>query len=396
MRVGVIGAGIGGLTFAAAMRRLAPDVELAMFEADASPTARPQGYAIGLKAGGGVDVLRELGLLDAVLAGDAVRVGSFTFTDHHGRVLMTLPARADGEHATYRVQRSQLRRVLADAAGAAASATIAFGRRLASIAPDDVGVTLSFDDGSVERVDLLVAADGVDSVVRRHLIGDERHVLGLAAISGDAHPATNDPLLDGGYVMSLGPSGDSLFAYPQPGGTVHFSYTAHVADPAALAARSPDELVDVLRSATSGWLPLAGTLVESVVAGSIGVRRYDDREPLQDVRHGRTWMLGDAAHPTAPFQGQGANLAMADALTLATWVGLLARDPVAAEAGAPAVAAEIASRGRKAVMESRRAAEQFHVRSAFRRTMRNAGMRVANVFIAAGNRSTRVGSEAAR
>ena len=393
MRVGVIGAGIGGLTFAAAMGRLAPDVEVAVFEADASPTARPQGYAIGLKAGGGLDVLSELGLLDAVLAGDTIRVGSFTFTDHHGAVLMTLPARADGEHATFRVQRSQLRRILADATG---SATIEFGRRLVRIAPDDDGVTLSFDDGSGERVDLLVATDGVDSVVRRQLVGDERHVLGLAAIYGDARPATADPLLEGGYVMSLGPSGDSLFAYPQPGGTVHFSYTAHVTDAVALAGRSPGELANVLCDATTGWLPLAGSLVDTIVPGSLGVRRYDDREPLRDVRRGRTWMLGDAAHPMAPFQGQGANMAMVDALKLATWVDLLARDPAAAEAAAPAVAAEIASRGRKAVMESRRAAEQFHVRSALRRTMRNAGMRIANVLIAAGNRGTPARSEVAR
>ena len=388
MRVGVIGAGVSGLTFAAAMGRLAPEVEVSIFEADASPAARPQGYAIGLKAGGGVDVLRELGLLDSVLAGDTVRVGGFTFTDQRGSVLMTLPAREDGEHATYRVQRSHLKSVLAAGAG---GASVTYGRRLTALRPEDDAVTLTFDDGTTERFDAVIAADGVDSAVRRQLVGDGRHELGLAAIYGDARIATSDPLLAGGYVMSLGRNGASFFAYPQPGGTVHFSYTAHVADATALAAQPGEALLAQVAGATAGWLPLVGELIEATIPDSVGVRRYDDRQPLTAVHQGRVWLIGDAAHPMTPFQGQGANMAMVDALRVAEWMALLASDPATAALAGPAVEREIADRGRKAVMESRRAAEQFHVRSGFRQAMRNVGMRVANVFIAFGSRGSKTG-----
>jgi salicylate hydroxylase len=86
------------------------------------------------------------------------------------------------------------------------------------------------------------------------------------------------------------------------------------------------------------------------------------------------WLIGDAAHPMSPFQGQGANTAMLDAVEVAGVLGGDAGD-------ADAVAAGIAKRGRKAALESRNATAQFHTTSRFRQRNRDLGFRLANRFI---------------
>ncbi len=108
------------------------------------------------------------------------------------------------------------------------------------------------------------------------------------------------------------------------------------------------------------------------------MRGYYDKEPLKRVRDGRVWLLGDAAHPMSPFQGQGANMAMRDALKLAK---LLASGPDLSADRISELEADIVTRGRKAVLESRNAAIQFHARTRFKQMNRNAGFRVANLFI---------------
>lgn len=51
------------------------------------------------------------------------------------------------------------------------------------------------------------------------------------------------------------------------------------------------------------------------------------------------------------------------------------------EADAAALEADIVARGRKAVLESRSAAKEFHIQSRFQHMNRNVGFRMANVFI---------------
>jgi 2-polyprenyl-6-methoxyphenol hydroxylase-like FAD-dependent oxidoreductase len=78
----------------------------------------------------------------------------------------------------------------------------------------------------------------------------------------------------------------------------------------------------------------------------------------------------------SPFQGQGANTAMLDALALAE---LLGSGNLTADADR--LGARIAARGRKAVLESRRAARQFHTTRRLHIMNRNLGFRVANAMI---------------
>lgn len=55
MKIGVIGAGISGLTFAAAMRRFAPETQVELYERELDATSRFQGYSLGLKGDAGLE-----------------------------------------------------------------------------------------------------------------------------------------------------------------------------------------------------------------------------------------------------------------------------------------------------------------------------------------------------
>jgi salicylate hydroxylase len=174
--------------------------------------------------------------------------------------------------------------------------------------------------------------------------------------------------------MSLGDRGDSFFCYRQPGG-VHFSYTSH-AEPSALESTSRPELLHQVQAATADWHELVRVIASAADPESIKPRGYYDRDPIKRIRDGNVWLIGDAAHPMSPFQGQGANTAMLDALELAELLG-----SGNLPADADRLEARIAARGRKAVLESRRAARQFHTARRFQIMKRNLGFRVANAMI---------------
>jgi len=62
--------------------------------------------------------------------------------------------------------------------------------------------------------------------------------------------------------------------------------------------------------------PEALALIRRIAPGSLFKWGLRDREPLQQYSKGRVTMLGDAAHPMTPFLGQGACMAIEDALIL--------------------------------------------------------------------------------
>jgi len=374
MKIATVGSGICGLTFAAAMRRFNPDVDVQIYERDTAPDARFQGYSLGMKGDAGIPVLRQLGVFERLQA-DMMPVRNFVFCDQKGNPLLELPSSTDDKNLNLRIKRSLLK---AGLRAAAPDVTINYGMECTGYKNTDRGIDLQFRNGQTVRVDYVVAADGVGSVLRQQLVGDGKRYLGLTCVVGEATLDIQHSLLAGGYFMMLGDSGASVFCYRDHAG-LHFSYTEHVFSESALADKTSDELIRHIRTATAGWHAPVPQIAVALDPTSIVVRGYHDKEPLRRVRDDRLWLLGDAAHPMAPFQGQGANMAMLDALKLAELLGALGT--ALPEQAAAALEADIVKRGRKAVLASRGAAKQFHTQSRFQRVGRNVGFRAASFFI---------------
>jgi salicylate hydroxylase len=307
-------------------------------------------------------------------------VAGFVFLDQRGRRLLRLPSQG-GKRLTLRVRRSRLTEELR---GAAPTVPIHFRKRLVQSQVTADGVELRFADGGIATAEWLVGADGVDSAVRQQLIGDRPRFLGLAATVGDAPIRVDHDLLAEGYFMTLGDDGTSVFSYREPEG-VHLSWTRPAAVDDADLRRTGAELLDELTVATRRWHDPIPRIVAGIDPATLVVRRYYDKEPARRVRDGRLWLIGDAAHPMCPFQAQGANTAMLDAIGLGNWFTghqvTSAADPTSAD-----LEAEIVRRGRKAVIDSRRAATQFHTTNRWKQRSRNAGFLIGNTFIGIANK----------
>ena len=323
-RIAIIGAGIGGLTLAIALRRYGIGVEI--YEQAAE--LREVGAAVALSANA-TRFFEQFGLTGQ-LASRWFEVSDLIFRDgRSGSVI--------GKHhvgATYRqrfgapyvgIHRADLQAILSAAVGLDA---IRLRTRLVDI--DDTGAraALRFDDGRTSEADLVIGADGARSFVRRWVLGyDDALYSGCSGFRGivpiDAVANLPDPTA---LQFWMGPGGH-LLHYPMGNGHINFLLVERF--PAPWPRR------DWIMPATEGeqlrhfaqWHP---AVVEMITARPISDRwGLFHRPPLGRWTKGRVTLLGDAAHQLAPHHGQGANQSIEDAVVLAACLGESGSGPLA-------------------------------------------------------------------
>jgi 2-polyprenyl-6-methoxyphenol hydroxylase-like FAD-dependent oxidoreductase len=371
LRVVVVGAGLGGLALANFLRQRGDAFDLKVLERDPGPHARPQGYSISLKDPGGLVSLRRLGLYDEVHTYSTV-AEAFTILAQDGRELLALREDPTSPHVSLRVPRKELRDTLLRGV----REDVAFGETCTGYARNDDSPTVSCAGGKDVAADLVVGCDGVHSAIRKQMIGDARHYLGIASIQGRCAEAPPSLALEGGPVMVLG-NGSTLFML-KAGQGVGWSLTTRAPEKhfeglsqAALKAHAV--------AATRGWAPkFEGVVGESDPSDLLSLGGFYDREPLRKARAQGIVLLGDAAHPMSPFRGEGANMAMQDALVLAD---ALVKSGANLEAALSSYEREMLQRSRKYVLLSRKAAREMHSTSWWVRCIRNAKLRGANFFL---------------
>ncbi len=203
---------------------------------------------------------------------------------------------------------------------------------LASLVPDDIihrnkklerfeqdaeGVTLHFTDGSSVRAAALVAADGVHSVVRAQLFGDEspRYTGRIAYRS--TYPASRLGGLDIGDISTKWWGKDRhivIYYVTRNKDEVYFT-TSVPAEKPDLESWSLEGDMDELRTAFADFHPE----VRAVLAACPKAHKWPifDRDPQPSWGQGRVYLLGDACHPMTPYMAQGAASSIEDALILA-------------------------------------------------------------------------------
>jgi salicylate hydroxylase len=309
--IAVIGAGIAGLTLAAALVRRG--LTSVIFEQATGLAEIGAGVQIAPNAS---RVLHRLGLaarLDEV----AVRPAATEFRRWaDDRLIATTALGAECERLYgapyYTIHRADLRNALA---GLVSGMQIRLGWRLARVRDAADRAILDFDDRPSDHAHLVVGADGVRSVVRGRLAADQPVFCGLGVYRGLVPAgALPDMARRPAVRVWLGP-GRHLVCYPVRGGAlVSFAATA----PSDAAGReswhATGSLAD-LAQAFRGWNDTVQALIAA--AGAIGHWTLHDRDPVRHLCAPRLALIGDAAHPMLPFTAQGANQAIEDAAALA-------------------------------------------------------------------------------
>ena len=318
-RVLVAGGGIGGLAAALALQRKGFEVVVL----ERAETLRDGGAGLHIWTNG-VLALDWLELADEVLkTAPAQQIARFS--TWRGETLGAWPVGkfvARYGRPTIAVERSVLHGVLR---GALDGNPVRTGAQVVSFDQDAKGVTVRVADGSTERGDLLIGADGIHSAVRGGLLGPEPpRYTGYIAWRGKARP--DGELIPPGTFNALFGPGTRFTYYDVAPGVIHWM---SVANGPAGGADGPGVL-PMLMERHRGWTApvreiLAATDEDGVIRGDVL-----DRKPDRRWGTGRVTLLGDAAHPITFNIGQGACQALEDALVLADYLEPEMADPIAA------------------------------------------------------------------
>ncbi|GBE65069.1 salicylate hydroxylase [Mycobacterium sp. MFM001] len=303
-RIVVVGAGIAGLASAVALQRCGREVSVIEERTDTSAGA---GISIWPNA---LAALDHIGVGDRVRdAGGRVTAGALRWRDGSW---LRRPAderlvTALGEPMVV-VQRSVLRDILA---AALAPGTVEYGLSAAGIVMNG-GVRLELSDGTDRTADAVVGADGIRSLVARHLNGTLEHrYAGYTAWRGVASCAM-DPQLAG---ETLGPGVQTGHVPMGPDRTYWFT-----TERAPEGRVSPDGELPYLQKKLAGWPePIPGMLAATAPADVLRNDLYD-RSRARRWARGPVVLVGDAAHPMRPHLGQGGCQALEDAAVLAACV----------------------------------------------------------------------------
>jgi len=346
-RVVVAGAGIGGLTLAAALRRRGVKVRVL----ERADKLGPVGAGITVQPNAML-ALARIGLADAVArAGEIIE--ETAILDERGRTLSTMHvgdiARAVGQPAIA-IHRTRLHSLLMDAVG---EGVVATGRPVSGYTDDPsadqvVALVAGFTDDTSGH--LLVGADGLRSAVRAQLAGDgEPRYAGYTSWRGVAL-STSKPLCASGRASETWGRGARFGIVPIGHNEVYWFAVAD-APPGSSSGATPttDSRAELL-ARFGDWHAPIRTLLEATPAENILHTDIADRAPLSHWSKGRVVLLGDAAHPMTPNLGQGGCQAIEDAVVLDA---CLATGAPVAEALAAYESKRIA-RANRVVVESRR------------------------------------------
>jgi len=323
--IAIVGAGMGGLASAAALRKAGHDVTV--YEQARQFTRLGAGIQIGCNA---MHVLRGLGLEERLRA-DTFYPRSWNNRDwKSGEVLFDILFGSDAEQAYgapyLLAHRGDLHAALASAVP---PELVKLDHRLIGIDQAAAGVRLTFANGHVATADAAIAADGVHSVVKAALFGDDEPNFTGRIAYRTVYPIERLKDVDVLNCTKWWGEDRHVVIYPvKPDRSEIYFVTSQPEPGFELESWSATGDVKVLREAFEGFHPDARAVINA--APEVHKRPLVDRDPLERWVDGKVALLGDACHPMTPYMAQGAAMAIEDAAILSRCLAGIDRDGVEA------------------------------------------------------------------
>jgi salicylate hydroxylase len=306
--VAVVGAGITGLTQAAALRRAG--IGVVVYEKANAFGDIGAGIQLAPNA---VRLLHRLGLADG-LAAVSVRSTAIETRDGRTGQVQGRISLDDCENRYgapyYLLTRFDLHALLTSLLP---NDVVQLGKACVSVTESDSVAQCQFADGTDAEADVLIGADGIRSAVRGARTDDQPAYSGYSVYRGlvDANELPTS-FTEPRSVIWTG-TDRHFVCYPVAGGKmVNFVATVSAQAWGAESWTEPGEVGDVL-DAFAGWNSLR-PLIET--AGTVTRWGLHVREGGLDWTTARTALAGDAAHPMLPFTAQGAGQGIEDAVAL--------------------------------------------------------------------------------
>ncbi len=303
----VIGGGIAGLTTAIALQQKGIDVHVY----EAASDLRPVGKGIWMPPNAMLALQRLA--LDKVVAQKGVQIERLELHDDDDGLLNVIELarmRATFGHTTTALHRADLHQALM---AHIRPTMLHLGKRCIGMSPRNNDIAAHFADGTTVRGDLLVGADGINSVIRQALFPNvQLRYSGQSCYRGIAR-------------IQL-PASLHHVAWEVWGGEHRFGFSAIAPDQvywyapftAPLGAKlTSDHALTALTNNYATFPDPIPAIIQHTVADEIITTDLYDLAPLQHLYQGRVVLVGDAAHAMTPNLGQGGAQAIEDAIVLA-------------------------------------------------------------------------------
>jgi len=322
--IAIIGAGIGGLTAAACLRRIGIDVSI--YEQARGFTRLGAGIQ---QAPNAVRVLFALGLKAKLLA-QAFQPDSNDSRDYDTGDLTNAFPLGEALHERHGVpyflmHRGDLHAMLAELVPAE---IIHLGHKLTGVDQAPTGtVRMTFSNGETAEADGVIGADGVHSEVREIMVGHEApRFTGRVAYRTVFPTARLNGMAIEPCVKWWGPDRHIVSYFVNPRRDELYFVTSTPEPDFAVESWSAKGDLATLRAAYDTFHPQ----VRAILAACPDVHKWAlvERDPLPSWVEGNVALLGDACHPMTPYMAQGAATSIEDAAVLSRCLDGVGRDGV--------------------------------------------------------------------
>lgn len=323
-KIAIIGGGPSGLTLARLLQLKNANVKV--YERDLNKNARVQGSPLDMHTESGMAALIKANLLEefrsnfmpgadkTLILNDQAEV---FFSDHE----TNLHEDFDNEDFRPEIDRGVLRKILLESLE---PETVIWDSQFISMEPQNEGWLLHFKNGLSTYADLVIASDGANSKIRPYITDSKPFYSGITMLEGNIENSktavpTIDKLIDGGKIMAFGNKKNILMGQKGNGSLgfyASFQADENWATNSKLDFSDNKQVLDWFKKEYPEWNNIWYELFENVTSPFIPRPIYC--APLDQTWETKTnvTMIGDAAHVMPPFAGEGANMAMLDALEL--------------------------------------------------------------------------------